>query len=114
MTAALDNREPDHADPGNEVVLLARLGSERMALTAAQVLDTVASYLATGGHMPTPREGDGTDPQEPLHVITEEWLWGNPTGWAAGADRVQLATYRAQAMAWIRGFFGPSFPDLGY
>lgn len=114
---AAPTRLPRYDDPtttGDEVVLLARVGSERIALTAADVLDTVASYLATGGHMPTPTEGGKDDPYEPLHIITEQWLWSNPTGWVLGADAVQLATYRHQAMTWIRGYFGPNFPHLGY
>lgn len=113
MTAVLDQPATDDT-AGDQIVLLARIGSDRIKLTAREVLDTVAAYLATGGHMPTPVQGEPSDPYAPLHVITEEWLWGNPTGWAAGADRVQLATYRGRAMDWIRGFFGPSFPDLGY
>lgn len=104
------------ADPtttaGHQIVFLARLGPERLALTATQVRDTIAAYLATGKRMPTPRYGDGTDPYAPLHVITEEWLWGNVAGWVTHTDRVQLAVYRAQAMDWIRNYFGRSFPDL--
>jgi hypothetical protein len=96
------------------IVLIVRVGSERHALTATQVRDTVAAYLAKGGHMPTPRHGDGTDPYAPLHVITEEWLWGNVPGWAASADIVHLTTYRHHAMSWIRGYFGPSFPGLDH
>jgi len=102
MTAALHTPTDRATDPGEQIVLLARLGSERIALTAAQVRDTVASYLATGGHLPTPRQGDGTDPYHPLHVITEQWLWSNPTGWVLSADRVQLALYRGRAMAQCR------------
>ncbi len=102
------------ADVGEQIVLLARLGSERIALTAAQVRDTVASYLATGGHLPTPRQGDGSDPYHPLHVITEQWLWSNPTGWVLYADVVQLATYRAQALEWMRGYFGPGVSHLAH
>ncbi len=106
---------PHYDDPqatGDEIVLLARIGEERMALTAQQVLDTVASYLATGGHMPTPVEGELCDPYEPLHVITEQWLWGNVAGWLVMTSPVQLATYRAEAMAWIRSYFGPNVPHL--
>lgn len=99
-------------DVSDEIVLLARVGSDRIALTAAEVRDTIASYLATGGHMPTPHDDEQTDPYAPLHVITEQWLWSNPTGWVHGADRVQLATYRRAAMDFIRGYFGPSFPQL--
>jgi hypothetical protein len=97
-----------------QIVFVARLGPERIAMNAAQVRDTVATYLASGRHMPTPRPGDGTDPYAPLHAITEEWLWGNVTGWATHTDRVQLSTYRAHAMTWIRGYFGRSFPELDH
>jgi hypothetical protein len=114
MTAVIDTPTNQPSDPGERIVLLARVGSERIALTAVQVRDTVASYLATGGHLPIPRSGDGTDPYQPLHVITEQWLWSNPTGWVHRADRVQLALHRGAAMDWIRGFFGPSFPDLDH
>ena len=100
--------------PVGGVSRFARLGSERIALTAAQVRDTVASYLATGGHLPTPRQGDGTDPYHPLHVITEQWLWSNPTSWVHHADVVQLAGYRAQALEWARGYFGAAFPNLDH
>ncbi len=106
---------PRYDDPqatGEEIVLLARIGEERMALTARQVLDTVASYLATGGHIPTPVEGELCDPYEPLHVITEQWLWGNVAGWLITTSPVQLAEYRHHAMRWIRGYFGPGFPEL--
>lgn len=99
-------------EQGDQIVLLARVGRERLSLSAAQVRDTVAAYVARGEEMPTPRPGDGTDPAGPLHVITEEWLWGNVPGWVAGADRVQLVRYRAKAMDWIRGYFGPGFPEV--
>ena len=114
MTAALHTPTDRATDRGEQIVLLARLGSERIALTAAQVRDTVASYLATGGHLPTPRQGDGTDPYHPLHVITEQWLWSNPTSWVHRADVVQLASYRAQALEWARGYFGAAFPNLDH
>ena len=118
MTTCTDTAIPtepspaEHRDVGEEIVLLARIGEERMALTARHVLDTVASYFATGGHMPTPTEGEQSDPYEPLHVITEQWLWGNVPGWLLMTSPVQLATYRAQAMQWIRSYFGPNFPHL--
>ena len=97
---------------GHEIVLLIRVGSERFALTAAQVRDTVAAYLARGCQMPAPTDTNGGDPYEPLHVIAEEWLWGNVTGWIDGTDIVHLTRYRHQAMYWIRCYFGPTFPDL--
>ena len=97
---------------GQEIVLLARVGPERFALTATQVRDTVASYLARGCQMPTSTDANGGDPYEPLHVIAEEWLWGNVTGWIDNTDVVSLATYRHQAMRWIRSYFGPTFPRL--
>ncbi len=108
------SRTAHSTDAGEEIVLLARIGEERMALTARQVLDTIASYLATGGHMPTPAEGEPCDPYEPLHVITEQWLWGNVPGWLVMTSPVQLAEYRHRAMQWIRGYFGPGFPNLGW
>jgi hypothetical protein len=104
-----------HVSPaGGDIVFLARVGSERIALTARQVRDTVAAYLAKGGHMPTPTDIDHGDPYAPLHVITEEWLWGNVTGWANSTDVVHLTHYRHAAMTWIRRYFGPSFPDLDH
>ena len=102
------------APAGQDIVFLARVGSERIALTARQVRDTVAAYLAKGGHMPTPTDIDHGDPYAPLHVITEEWLWGNVTGWTNGADVVQLAHYRHAAMTWIRSYFGPTFHGLDH
>lgn len=102
-------------DPAREEIFLyARVGSDRITLTARQVRDTVAAYLATGGHMPTPTDINGDDPSAPLHVITEEWLWGNGSSWADSADVVQLTTYRHRAMTWIRTYFGPHFPDLDH
>jgi hypothetical protein len=97
---------------GQEIVLFIRVGSERFALSAAQVRDTVASYLARGSQMPTPTDTNGGDPYEPLHVIAEEWLWGNVTGWNNSADVVHLTTYRHEAMRWIRSYFGSAFPHL--
>ena len=97
-----------------DIVFLARVGSERIALTARQVRDTVAAYLAKGGHMPTPTDMDHGDPYAPLHVITEEWLWGNVTGWTNTTDVVHLTHYRHAAMTWIRSYFGPTFPDLDH
>jgi len=109
MTTTLDTTTVT----AEQIMLLARIGGDRITLTASQVRDTVAAYLARGGHMPTPRHRDGTDPCAPLHVITEEWLWGNVTGWANGADRVQLAHYRAKATEWMRAYFGPTTADVG-
>ncbi|MGH3774532.1 MAG: hypothetical protein ACRDRR_02155 [Pseudonocardiaceae bacterium] len=112
MTTTTDTTTTAPAE--EEIFLFARVGSDRIALTARQVRDTVAAYLATGGHMPTPTDVNGGDPYAPLHVITEEWLWGNGSGWADRADVVQLATYRHQAITWIRTYFGPTFPELNH
>ena len=101
-----DTRAADH------IVFCARIGAQRITLTAAQLRDTVASYLARGGHMPTPTDTNGADPNAPFHVITEEWLYGSVPGWVTSADVVQLAIYRHHAMTWIRTYFGPTFPDL--
>ena len=95
-----------------DIVLFAKVGSTRFSLTAAQLRDTVAAYLARGAHMPTPTDINGGDPNAPLHVIVEEWLWGNVEGWTHSADVVHLTTYRHAAMRWIRGYFGPTFPAL--
>lgn len=95
-----------------QIVFCARIGDQRFTLTAGQLRDTVASYLARGGHMPTPTDTNGADPNGPFHVIGEEWLYGSVGGWVASADVVQLAIYRHQAMTWIRSYFGHTFPDL--
>ena len=79
---------------GQQIVLFAKVGSQRFTLTANQLRDTVAAYLARGAHMPTPTDINGGDPNAPLHVIVEEWLWGNVPGWLDCADVVHLATYR--------------------
>ncbi len=99
---------------GQEIILFAKVGSQRFTLTAAQLRDTVAAYLARGEHMPTPTDINGGDPNGPLHVIVEEWLWGNVTGWLDSADVVQLATRRHQAVQWLRSYFGPNFPELDH
>lgn len=96
----------------DQIVFCARIGAERFALTAGQLRDTVASYLARGGHMHTPTDTNGADPHGPFHVICEEWLYGSVGGWVASADVVQLAIYRHQALTWIRSYFGSRFPDL--
>jgi hypothetical protein len=98
---------------GQQIVLFAKVGSQRFTLTAAQLRDTVAAYLARGEHMPTPTDINGGDPNAALHVIVEEWLWGNVTGWLDNTDALHLALYRHQAMQWIRGYYGPTFPTLG-
>jgi hypothetical protein len=92
-----------------DIVLFAKVGSQRFTLTAAQLRDTVAAYLARGAHMPTPTDINGGDPNEPLHVIVEEWLYGNVEGWTHSADVVHLSTYRHHATTWIRSYFGPTF-----
>jgi hypothetical protein len=95
------------------VVLSARVGSERFTLTAIELRDTVASYLARGRGMPTPTDANGEDPLAALHIIAEEWLYGNVQGWCNGTDVVQLTKYRYQAMVWIRSYFSPTItPDL--
>jgi hypothetical protein len=94
---------------GQDIVLFAKVGSQRFTLTATQLRDTVAAYLARGEHMPTPTDINGGDPNEPLHVIVEEWLYGNVEGWTHSADVVHLTTNRHAAMQWIRGYFGPTF-----
>ncbi len=97
---------------GQQIVLFAKVGSQRFTLTANQLCDTVAAYLARGEHMPTSTDINGGDPNAALHVIVEEWLWGNVTGWLDNTDVVHLALYRHAAMRWIRGYFGPAFPTL--
>jgi len=47
---------------GQEIVLFAKVGSQRFTLTANQLRDTVAAYLARGAHMPTPIDINGGDP----------------------------------------------------
>lgn len=111
MTTTTDSRV---TPVGEQIVFLARVGQDRITLTARQVRDTVAAYLAKGGHMPTPTDIDHGDPYAPLHVITEEWLWGNVTGWTNHTDVVHLTHYRHAAMTWIRSYFGPAFPDLDH
>jgi hypothetical protein len=101
-----------HTPVGQEIVLFAKVGSQRFSLTANQLRDTVAAYLARGQRMPTSTDINGGDPNAPLHVIVEEWLWGNVEGWTNNTDIVHLATYRHQANQWIRGYFGPTFPTL--
>ena len=94
---------------GQDIVLFAKVNSHRFTLTATQLRDTVAAYLARGAHMPTPTDINGGDPNAPLHVIAEEWLYGNVEGWTHNADVVHLSTYRHHATTWIRGYFGPTF-----
>jgi hypothetical protein len=40
--------------------------------------------------MPTPTDINGSDPIEHLHVIVEEWLYGNVQGWLNSTDIVHL------------------------
>jgi hypothetical protein len=99
--------------PGETVVLSARVGSERFTLTARELRDTVASYLARGRGMPTPTDANGEDPLAALHIIAEEWLYGNVQGWVNGTGVVQLTKYQHQAMVWIGTYFGSTVtPDL--
>jgi hypothetical protein len=97
---------------GQQIVLFAKVGSQRFTLTAAQLRDTVAAYLARGEHMPTPTDINGGDPNAALHVIVEEWLWGNVTGWLDNTDAIHLALYRHHALQWIRSYYGPTFHTL--
>jgi hypothetical protein len=98
--------------PRGEIVLFARVGSQRITVTAHQLRDTVASYLARGNTMPTPTDINHGDPHEPLHVIVEEWLYGNVDSWVNGADVVQLEHYRHHAVQWIHCHFGPTMAEL--
>ncbi|MCA1694618.1 MAG: hypothetical protein LC749_07735 [Actinobacteria bacterium] len=61
---------------------------------------------------PTPTDINGGDPNAALHVIVEEWLWGNVTGWLDNTDTMHLALYRHHAMQWIGSYYGPTFPTL--
>jgi hypothetical protein len=97
---------------GETIVLSTQVGSERFTFTAAQVRDIVASYLARGRQMPTPTDANGEDPVAPLHIIAEEWLYGNVEAWVNSSDVVQLVKYQHQAMEWIKAYFGPWFPNL--
>jgi hypothetical protein len=98
--------EKHDSTPGDTVMLSARVGSHRITLTASQLRDTVASYLARGQQMPTPTDIDGSDPVEPLHVIVEEWLYGNVQGWIDSTDVVHLEKYRHHAVQWVHRYFG--------
>jgi hypothetical protein len=57
------------------------VGSHRITFTASQLRDTVASYLARGNTCPLLPTSNHGDPNEPLHVIAEEWLYGNVESW---------------------------------
>ncbi|MBV8993948.1 MAG: hypothetical protein JO287_09670 [Pseudonocardiales bacterium] len=103
---------PDVPAPQGEIVLFARVGSQRISFTAHQLRDTVASYLARGNTMPAPTDINRGDPNEPLHVIVEEWLYGNVDSWVNGADVVHLEHYRHHAVQWIRSHFGPTMAGL--
>lgn len=89
-----------------QIVLSARIGPHQLTFTASQLRDTVASYLARGERMPTPTDINGSDPIEHLHIIVEEWLYGNVQGWLNSADIVHLEKYRHQAAQWIHRYFG--------
>jgi hypothetical protein len=94
--------------PGQEIVLVVRSGPHRFTLTACQLRDTVASYLARDARPPT----TSVDPLEPWHVISEEWLYGDVTGWVDSADVRQLTRYRHQATQWMRSHLGLSLAEL--
>ena len=98
----------DIAAQRREIVLFARVGSHRITFTIAQLRDTVASYLARGNTMPAPTDINHGDPNEPLHVIAEEWLYDNVDSWVNGTDVVHLEHYRQQALHWIAIYFGPT------
>ncbi len=87
--------------PEQQILLYARIGPHQVTFTASQLRDTVASYLARGERMPTPTDINGSDPIEHLHVIVEEWLYGNVQGWLNSADVVHLEKYRHQVTQWI-------------
>jgi hypothetical protein len=87
-------------------MLSARVGPHRIILTVSQLRDTVASYLARGQQMPTPTDIDRSDPVEPLHVIVEEWLYGNVQSWTDNTDIAHLEKYRHHATQWIHRYFG--------
>ncbi|MQA13651.1 MAG: hypothetical protein GEV09_05600 [Pseudonocardiaceae bacterium] len=103
---------PDDNPANDELVLLARMNGQRYSFTAMQVIDALASYLATGGTLTQPDTDDGaTDAAGPLHVITEQWAWGNVPGWLASTDPIARDTYRAQAVDFAADYFG-SFPQV--
>ena len=94
--------------PEQQIVLSARIGPHQLTFTASQLRDTVASYLARSERMPTPTDINGSDPIEHLHVIVEEWLYGNVQGWLNSTDIVHLEKYRHQAAQWIHRYFSPT------
>ena len=102
----------DTTTVGHDIVLSARVDAHQVTFTPAQLRDTVASYLARGGHMPTPTESNGRDPFEPFHIIIEESLYGNVQAWIDGTDIRQLAVYRHQAVIWLRFWFRGRIPEL--
>jgi len=93
---------------GQQIVLSARIGPHQLTFSTNQLRDTVAAYLARGERMPTPTDINGNDPIEHLHVIVEEWLYGNVQGWLDSTDVVHLEKYRHQAMQWIHRYFRPT------
>jgi hypothetical protein len=101
-----------HTPRAQDIILFVTVGSHRITFTAAQLRDTVASYLARGNTMPTPTDINHGDPIEPLHVIAEEWLYGNVENWVNATDVVRLEHYRHHALQWIRGHFGPAMIEL--
>jgi hypothetical protein len=86
-------------------MLSAWVGSHRIIFTARQLRDTIASYLARGQQMPTPTDLASSDPVEPLHVIVEEWLYGNVKDWLDNTDIAHLEKYRHYATQWIHHYF---------
>jgi hypothetical protein len=116
MTTILDAGHPallppDENPANDELVLLARMGGARYSFSAMQVVDALASYLATGGTLTHPDADGAIDPAGPLHVITEQWAWGNVAGWLAATDPIARDTYRAQAVDFAADYFG-NFPQV--
>lgn len=105
---------PDDNPANDEVVLLARMGGARYSFSAVQVVDALASYLATGGTLATPDDEHGdSDPAGPLHLIVEQWAWGNVPGWLARTDPIARDTYRTRALEFAHRYFG-AFPDVSW
>jgi hypothetical protein len=102
---------PNTPTSSGEIVLFARVGSHRITFTARQLRDTVASYLARGKTMPTATDINHGDPNEPLHIIAEEWLYSNVESWVNRADVVHLEHYRHHARKWIGAHFGATMTE---
>ncbi len=103
---------PDDNPANDEIVLLTRISEQRYTFTAMQVVDTIASYLATGGTL-SQGYADDPDPAAPLHVIAEQWAWGNVTGWLVTVEPIARDEYRHRALDWIGDYFG-HFPPVSW